>query len=248
MTRILILGGTRDARLLAGMCVDAYGPEAEVITSLAGRTRSPKVIAGKLRVGGFGGAEGLVEYINNEDISVLVDATHPFAKVITKHAITAANETGVAHVMLDRPVWTLPVELAVTRVPSLEASVLALRELGAKRAFIATGVHGLQVFDRLDDTQFIIRQIEKHEGPPPFAGALIIVQKPPFFLKEERETLAAHNIDVMVTKESGGRATEAKLMAAAELGIHVIMVERPPLPPGEKISSPEEALAWIKSL
>jgi precorrin-6A/cobalt-precorrin-6A reductase len=245
MAKVLILGGTKDARVLAGLCVDTLGPNTDVITSLAGRTKSPQAIAGTVRVGGFGGADGLGSYIQDKSISVLVDATHPFANTISKSAALAARNTGTPYVMIERPRWALPTGIRVTWVSSLEAAVTALRELAAKSVFITTGINGLDVFSALEDTQFVIRQIEDHEGPPPVTHAEIVVQKPPFDLDQERETMTAHNIDALVTKESGGGATEAKLEAASELGIPVVMIERPALPAGETVSSPQSALDWI---
>ena len=245
MGRILILGGTKDARLLAQLCVDRLGPDTEVITSLAGRTRKPQAVAGTIRIGGFGGTAGLTDYIKNGEISVLVDATHPFASTISNNAAQAASKTGIPRVMIDRPIWGLPTELNVTRVPSLESAAATVKKRGSKNVFLTTGINGLDVFGALTSTRFVVRQIEDHEGSPPFDGARVIVQKPPFDVTDERNTMSAHGVDTLITKESGGSATEAKLQAAADLGIHVIMVERPALPAGETVSSPEEALGWI---
>ncbi len=248
VTRILILGGTKDARVLASLCVETWGSGVDVITSLAGRTRSPQTIAGNLRVGGFGGADGLIDYIQTENISILVDATHPFADTISRHAAIAAQETSTPLIMIERPAWVMPDSLQITRVPSLEAAASALSHGDFKSVFVTTGVNGLQVFADLPEIQFLVRQIEDHEGPPPFDHARIIVQKPPFKLDRERQTMVEQNIDVLVTKESGGEATEAKLVAANELGVHVIMIERPPLPDGHKVATPEAVINWIAEL
>ncbi len=247
MPHILILGGTADARQLAALIQDRLGAHVRLTTSLAGRTKRPAALAGDLRVGGFGGVSGLVDYLAAEHVTLMIDATHPFAATISRHAVEAAREVGIPRLMIVRPQWQLPVALDVVRVSDMEAAAIALRTSGARRVLLTTGIQNLDVFARLPDIWFLIRQIEDHEKPLPLAHANTVIQKPPFTLEGERALMAEHEIDTVVSKESGGSATEAKLRAAAELGIRVVLIERPPMPMGENASSPEDALIWIEA-
>ncbi|PVY96177.1 cobalt-precorrin-6A reductase [Actinomycetospora cinnamomea] len=236
--RVLVLGGTAEARALASRLVD--GGYA-VTTSLAGRTRHPRLPSGEVRTGGFGGIEGLAAAL--DDVDVLVDATHPFAAAMTEHAAAAAARTATPLVVLRRPGWTAGAGDRWTRVPSLEAAAAAI-PAGA-RVLLATGRQGVGAFLGVD-AWFLVRAIEAPDALPPRAE--VVLARGPFALDDERALLDRRRIDVVVAKDSGG-ATEAKLVAARERRLPVLLVDRPPLPPGvEAVESVGEVLVRLDQL
>ncbi|MFF4545771.1 cobalt-precorrin-6A reductase [Streptomyces sp. NPDC001406] len=225
---ILILGGTTEARRLAAAL--AARPGVRVTTSLAGRVARPGAVEGDVRIGGFGGAEGLADWLREQRADAVVDATHPFAASITANAARAARATGLPLVVLRRPGWRPAPGDRRHPVPSLAAAADALPGLG-RRVFLTTGRLGLAAFARLTDLHFVVRSVEPPEPPMP-PDAEVILARGPFTVADELTLLRAHRIDVLVTKDSGGEATAAKLTAARELGLPVVVVQRPPLPPG----------------
>lgn len=243
---ILILGGTADARALASLIHRKFRDGIRLTTSLAGRTKSPAGLAGVVRTGGFGGVPGLIEYVRAEDVSALIDATHPFAANISAHAHDVAEKTGIARLMIKRPRWPLPEALDVRRVTDMAAAAQQLAKTTSQRVLLTTGTQNLEAFADIPDTWFLVRQIENHEASLPMSNADTVIQKPPFTLESEKALMIEYAVDTLVTKESGGRATEAKLAAAAELGIRTVMIERPEMPAGDHVSSPEEALVWLQ--
>ncbi|GAA4553500.1 cobalt-precorrin-6A reductase [Pseudonocardia xishanensis] len=231
--RVLILGGTSDARALAGLLPGA-------VSSLAGRVRAPVLPPGEVRVGGFGGIDGLVDYLRAERITHVVDATHPFAARMTAHAAEACAATGVPLVILRRPGWSSVPGDRWIRVPSLPAAADLVPRLGS-RVFLTTGRQDLATFAGLDPW-FLVRSVDPPDPPVPHR-MLSLLDRGPFTVEGERALLREHAIDLLVTKDSGG-PTGAKLTAARELGVPVIMVDRPPLPPGVPVvRTPEEAAA-----
>jgi len=242
--RLLILGGTAEARALADRAVAAWGDRVDVVTSLAGRTSDARLPTGEVRHGGFGGAAGLADYLRAESVDAVIDATHPFAAEITAHAAEACRACGVPHVILARPTWTLPPGLAVHRVSDMAGAATAIADIGARNVLVTVGHRGLDALAGLDDVHFIVRQIEAHEGPLPLADAECLIQRPPYRVEDERALMRERGVDALLTKESGGGATAAKLEAASELGIPVVMIERPPLPEADRVSSVDEALGW----
>lgn len=241
--RVLILGGTGDAKALSAKAAEI--PGLEIMTSLAGRTRQP-LLAGNTRIGGFGGVAGLTEYLQSEQIDLLIDATHPFAAQISFNAAIAAAKAGIPHLMLIRPAWK-PVEGdRWIEVDSNEAAASVLPGL-AQRIFLTIGRQELAAFAHLQDLWFLMRMID-----PPQAGASIppgklLLERGPFSLTDERSLLLNYNIDAIVSKNSGGDATYAKIIAAREVNLPVVMVQRPPVPSGEKVACLEDALVWIRS-
>ncbi|MGW2318541.1 cobalt-precorrin-6A reductase [Streptomyces sp. NPDC001680] len=225
---VLILGGTTEARRLAADL--AARPGIRVTTSLAGRVARPGAVAGEVRIGGFGGAEGLADWLRTHQVDALVDATHPFAEAITAHAAQAAAVTGVPAVVLRRPGWRPGPGDRWYDVPSLAAAAETLPALG-RRVFLSTGRLGLAAFAPLTDLHFVVRSVEPPEPPMP-PDTEVILARGPFTLAEETELLRVHRIEVLVTKDSGGAATSAKLTAARALAVPVVVVRRPPLPPG----------------
>jgi precorrin-6A/cobalt-precorrin-6A reductase len=225
---VLILGGTAEARALAAAL--SGRPGVRVTTSLAGRVARPGALDGEVRVGGFGGARGLAGWLREQGVDALVDATHPFAESITANAARAATETGVPAVVLRRPGWRPGPGDHWHPVPSLEAAADLLPRLG-RRVFLTTGRLGLAAFAHLSDLHFLVRSVEPPEPPlPPHTDVLLA--RGPFTVAGERDLLRAHRIEVLVTKDSGSAATAAKLTAARELALPVLVVRRPPLPHG----------------
>ena len=219
---VLILGGTREATELASLL--STRDDLTVITSLAGRTRNPETVSGERRIGGFGGAKGLARFLVEEVVSVLVDATHPFATGISENGRIAAEETGTQRLVLRRPPW-IPREIDSWRmVPSLEAACGALPKGG--RAFLALGSQYISVFAGRDDVELILRMVDPPKDLLPLSNARLVIGKPGTADQEE-ELLQSQAIDVLVCRNSGGQASFAKLEAAANLSLPVIMIERP---------------------
>ncbi len=240
--RVLVLGGTGEARELAGRLTQRR--DVEVVSSLAGRVAAPRLPAGEVRVGGFGGASGMAQWLTSHAVDVVIDATHPFASTITEHAAEAAAQTHVALLRLHRPAWVAKEGDRWLPVASVGAAARRVAEVGT-RALLATGRQDVPAFASVADVWFLIRCID----PP--AGALpprheVLLARGPFDLAAERELLRRHGIDVVVTKNSGGAATRAKLDAARRLGLPVVIVERPALLPGvATVSSVDAAIAWL---
>jgi precorrin-6A/cobalt-precorrin-6A reductase len=225
---VLILGGTTEARRLAADLAARAG--VRVTTSLAGRVARPAAVAGEVRTGGFGGAEGLAGWLRTHHVDALVDATHPFAETITAGAARAAAATGVPLVVLRRPGWRPGPGDRWYDVPSLAGAAEALPGLG-RRVFLSTGRLGLAAFAHLTDLHFVVRSVEPPEPPMP-PHTEVVLARGPFTVADETELLRTHRIEVLVTKDSGGEATAAKLTAARELALPVVVVRRPPLPQG----------------
>ncbi|MEU1163038.1 cobalt-precorrin-6A reductase [Streptomyces sp. NPDC005921] len=225
---VLILGGTAEARELAAAL--APRPGVRVTTSLAGRVTRPGALPGEVRVGGFGGATGLAGWLRERQVDALVDATHPFAETITANAARAAAETGVPAVVLRRPGWRPGPGDRWHPVGSLAAAADLLPRFGP-RVLLTTGRLGLSAFAHLTDRHFVVRSVEPPEPPlPPHTEVLLA--RGPFTVADETALLRENLIDVLVTKDSGGAATAAKLTAARESGLPVVVVRRPPLPDG----------------
>ncbi|MEU9592132.1 cobalt-precorrin-6A reductase [Streptomyces sp. NPDC048193] len=225
---VLVLGGTTEARRLAAVLADR--PGVRVTTSLAGRVTRPGALAGQVRTGGFGGAEGLAAWLREHRVDALVDATHPFAETITANAVRAAADCGTPVVILRRPGWHAGPGDRWHPAASLPEAAGLLPGLG-RRVFLTTGRLGLRAFAHLTGLHFVARSVEPPEPPLP-ADLRILLARGPFTVAEETALLRDHRIDVLVTKDSGGAATAAKLTAARDLSLPVVVVRRPPLPEG----------------
>jgi precorrin-6A/cobalt-precorrin-6A reductase len=237
--RILILGGTSEARALAARLV-ALGHE--VVTSLAGRTQQPLLPAGGLRVGRFGGVPGLVAYLGTARIERLVDATHPYAGLISINAVAAANQAGIPLVRCMRPAWEEPAGAGWQHVPDIAA---AARLLPSGATVLATTGHeGLATLLGRNDCRFLVRLIEPPVAPLPVHARLLLA-RPPHRLAAERALFRAEGITHLVTKNSGGTQTAAKLEAARESGAAVVMIARPVYGPAREVASVSAAVAAI---
>jgi precorrin-6A/cobalt-precorrin-6A reductase len=240
-SRILILGGTGEARELALVLMNEGH---DVITSLAGRTTGPLLPAGRVRVGGFGGAEGLARFILEESIDVIADATHPFAAQISAHGYAAAQSCHIRYVRLERPAWRAEDGDAWTSVKNTgEAAAIIPREA---RVLLTIGRKEISPFVGRQDLSGVIRMIEPLEHPPPARWTLLLA-RPPFTAEQEKALMHAHDITVLVTKNAGGEKMASKLQAARELKVSVVMVERPQKPPAETAATPETLVKIIPS-
>ncbi|MCQ8769569.1 cobalt-precorrin-6A reductase, partial [Streptomyces telluris] len=240
---ILILGGTTEARRLAGEL--AADPGLRVTTSLAGRVAQPRLPAGQVRIGGFGGPSGLARWLREQQVDALIDATHPFAGTISFNAAQAAAEVHVPLLALRRPGWVAGPGDDWHDTGSLEEAAAALPALG-ERIFLTTGRMGLATFAHLDRLWFLVRSVDAPEPPAP-PRMEVLLDRGPFTVEGERELIRRHRIDVLVTKDSGAAATSAKLTAAREAGIPVVVVRRPATPPGlPTAAGPADAIQWLR--
>ena len=240
--RLLILGGTGEAIQLAKKAANL--PGLKVIFSLAGLTN--KSVNGTVltRIGGFGGVTGLIQYLRNEAIDLLIDATHPFAARISSNAATASHELGLPRLMLIRPQWE-DVSKSWIGVDSLESAAISLKKCQARRVFLAIGKQQLAVFSHLQDMWFLMRMLEPITENVVIPPGKLILSKGPFEVSAEKQLLLDYQIDTVVSKNSGGNATYGKILAAAELGIKVIMIQRPRMPSGERVGNVDGAMAWL---
>lgn len=238
--RLLILGGTADAARLARALVET--PGLEIISSLAGRTEGIPQLPGRVRVGGFGGAEGLADFLRAEKIDRVIDATHPFAARISAHAAQACADLGLPRLLLARPAWVKQAGDRWIEVESMDAAIAALPGLG-RRAFLTVGVGEVARFAPLRHLWFLVRLIA--DQPLPLADYRVVTGKGPFDAQAEQVLIRAHGVDVVVTKASGGTATYGKIAAARALALPVLMISRPPLPDGARVDSVEDAVSWV---
>ncbi|HQZ13469.1 MAG TPA: cobalt-precorrin-6A reductase [Devosia sp.] len=237
--RILILGGTEEGRLLADALV---GMGHEVTTSLAGRTSSPQLPQGENRIGGFGGTRGLADYLQKHGFQRLVDATHPYAVQIATSAVEASQLTRVPLVRLVRPAWKEPHYAFWHHVQTPEDAAAGLPK-GA-RVLLTVGHSGLAVYLARTDCSFVVRSIEPPAEPlPPHAQSLLA--RPPFYEGAETELMQFEGITHLITKNSGGVQTEAKLRAAQQLRLAIVMIARPVLPPAHEARTVGTAIAAL---
>ena len=235
---VLVLGGTGEARELAAALVDAG---VEVVSSLAGRLTDPVLPVGGVRTGGFGGVPGLSAWLAEHAPAAVVDATHPFAAGITANAAAACSATGTRLLRLQRPGWTAGPGDDWRWVDDLAQAATVVRGT----AFLTTGRQGVGAFAGLPG-RVLVRCVDPPTDPLP-AGAVLVLARGPFSVADELALMREHAVDVVVTKDSGGPMTAAKLVAARELGIPVVLVRRPPLPAGVAVvPTVEEALAWLR--
>ncbi|MFE3518671.1 cobalt-precorrin-6A reductase [Streptomyces sp. NPDC059166] len=242
---ILVLGGTTEARRLAESLVATEG--VRVTSSLAGRVARPVLPPGEVRVGGFGGPGGMAEWLRAHGVDAVIDATHPFARTISFNAAAAARAVHVPLLALRRPGW-VPVEGDRWHLTDSLAGAAELLPALGSRVFLTTGRMGLAAFAALDSLWFLTRSVDAPEPPYP-PRTEVLLDRGPFALEGERELIRRHRIDVLVTKDSGGGATAPKLTAAREAGIPVVVVRRPPVPPGVPVAAtPGEALDLLRDL
>lgn len=242
---LLVLGGTGEARRVADLLRDT--PALRVSSSLAGRVGVPARVGTPVRVGGFGGVEGLCAWLRAEDVGAVLDATHPFAAGMTANAAAAAARLGLPLLVLRRPGWAARATPRWRWVGSSAEAARVLPALGS-RVFLSTGRGELAAFAHLRDLWFLARSVEPPAGPVP-PHLHVLLDRGPFTVAAETALLREHRIDVLVTKDSGGDATAAKLVAAAALDVPVVIRSRPPLPAGvDSVATVEDAVRWALAL
>jgi precorrin-6A/cobalt-precorrin-6A reductase len=239
--RVLLLGGTSEARALAMR----LHPDVDVISSLAGRVPNPALPVGEVRIGGFGGVDGMRHWLAESAVDAVVDATHPYAATITAHGAIVCAELGLPHLVLARPAWP-PGDAIVVASDAEAAETVATR--GYSRVFLTTGRSGVGAFSRVD-AWYLIRAVTAPDEALLPRRHHVVLSRGPYQYDDELALLREHRIDALVTKNSGGSMTRPKLDAAAALGVAVVMVDRPPLPFGVRtVSTVEQAAAWLRSL
>ncbi len=242
MTRILILGGTAEARALAAAL--AGRKDIGVTLSLAGRTAEPLPQPVPVRSGGFGGARGLADYLRAERIDLLIDATHPYAAAISANAAEAARDADIRLLALRRPPWRKVPGDTWIEVDTMEEAVRALGE-APRRVFLALGRKELRPFETAPQHVYLVRSVDPVDPPLAVPHAIYLTARGPFGEDDDRALIERHGIETIVAKNSGGEATYGKIAAARALHVPVIMLKRPALPAAESVATVEEAMAWL---
>ncbi len=243
--RVLIIGGTGEAVELARRAVDMFADKAEIISSLAGRLSPREDIPGKVRIGGFGGIEGLRKYLVAEDIDIVIDATHPFAANISAHAYAACIRAEVPRLALVRPRWTLPYNARCLELDNMSDAAEILPSI-SRRVFLTIG-SGVGAFSAVEEVWFLVRTIGRQEQPLPLKEFEQIIARPPFTIEGEIAIIDKYAIDTLVSKDSGGEATYAKIAAALDKDIRIVMIRRPLPEPGEAVATVDQAMQWLES-
>lgn len=242
--RVLLLGGSTEAADLARRIVGSSVP-IDVTVSFAGRTRerasTPEGIT--VRVGGFGGITGLKDALHDGGVAAMIDATHPFAARMPFHAAAACRSVGVPLLRVLRPEWAPDLGDRWTRVPSIADAARAVQTSGARRVLLTIGRQDLAPFADCD-AELVVRSIDAPD-PTVLAGATVLLARAPFTVDGELAVLRSHQIGLIVSKNSGGAATHAKIEAARQLGVPLVMVDRPAAPPVDTVPSVDDAMAWI---
>lgn len=240
--KLLILGGTREATQLAYLCAE-LGVNATM--SYAGRVERVKPQPIAHRVGGFGGAKGLAYYIADEGITHVIDATHPFAAQMSDNAVRAAAMTGRPLCALTRLPWEEEAGDDWLRVADIPQAVAALS--GTRRAvFLAIGRMHIDAFVKQPQHRYILRLVDPPKEEPPFPDHLSIISRGPFTYEDDLRLLKQHRVDVVVSKNAGGLGSRSKIQAARDLGLKVIMIDRPALPERLELHLASDVIDWVK--
>ena len=242
---LLILGGTADARALADAVLDRW-PEMRVITSLAGRTASPRTPRGEINVGGFGGAKGLADFMKRENVRALIDATHPFAAEISKNASDAERMTGRPRLTLMRRPWSYPKGTNVEHVADVAAAQAALGSED-RRVFLAIGRKEITSFPDKPGRFHLLRFVDGMEGPLPFEKCHLLTGRPGS-PEEEAKILDDFEIDTLVAKNGGSDLSRGKVDAAVIRGLRVVLIDPPAPPPPPHAETIVAALNWLEGL
>ncbi|WP_416137409.1 cobalt-precorrin-6A reductase [Halomonas sp. HK25] len=239
--KVLILGGTTEASALAGALAER---SIAALFSYAGRVAAPKPQPLPIRVGGFGGVAGLIAFLIEQRITHLVDVTHPFAEQMSRHAVAAAQQAGIRCLALTRPPWVPQIGDRWQQVASVQAAVDALAG-PAEQILLAIGRQQLAAFAAQPQHHYLLRLVDPPEVPPPLPHHRVILDRGPFTLDGDLALLREHGIERLVCKNAGGTGAVAKLTAARQLGLPVVMIERPALPQRQEAHSVEEVLSWL---
>ena len=241
MTRVLLLGGTTEAGRMARALADAG---VDAVYSYAGRTEAPVAQPLPVRVGGFGGVAGLVAYLRAEGISHVIDATHPCAAQMSRNAVEGCAAAGVALIALEREPWQAGEGDRWTHVPDLAGAVAALGE-APRWVFLAIGRQNLSAFAGAPQHHYLLRLVDPPTDPLPLPRAEAVIARGPFDVAGDRALLKDHRIEVIVAKNAGGAGAEAKLVAARELGLPVVLIDRPLVPERRVARTLGEVMAWL---
>jgi precorrin-6A/cobalt-precorrin-6A reductase len=241
--RLLILGGTTEASALARRIMGLR--DLQPILSFAGRTRSPIAPPIPFRVGGFGGIQGLKRFLLDKKIDAVIDATHPFAAQMSRNCATACGELGVPLAVLTRPAWRRVEGDRWIQVSDMEAAVRALGN-EPRRVFLTIGGLQLRSFAGAPHNHYVVRTIEPPDAIDLLPSVRLILARGPFRIEDEIRLMHDERVEILVTKNSGGDATGAKIDAARALGIEVVMVERPATDDGSSFGSIDAILDWIE--
>jgi len=240
--KILVLGGTAEARALAGAL--AGRRDVAVTLSLAGRTAKPLPQPVPTRIGGFGGAQGLIDYLRRENIGALVDATHPYAETISRTAARAAEECGVPFLALRRPAWERTDGDEWIEVGSVAEAVAALGA-APRRAFLALGRKEIAPFANAPQHTYLVRSVDPIDPPLAVPHAIYLTARGAFSETDDRALLERHRIDVIISKNSGGGASYGKIAAARAMHLPVVMLRRPQLPDVPSVETVDAVVAWL---
>jgi len=241
--KLLLLAGTSEARRLATALADE--PKVNVIASLAGVTREPLDLPVPMRSGGFGGRAAFVQYLQDQQFDAVVDGTHPFAAKISKRCHEVTLEMGIPHVQIMRPEWQAEAGDLWTFIG--DESKAAEHIPTGSVVFLATGRQTLHRFGNLAGRQLICRQIDTSEGKFPFAGGEYLIGRPPFSVEEEVALFIRRKVDWLVVKNAGGMLSRSKLVAARQLRIPVLLINRPPLLGCARVETADASLAWVRA-
>ncbi|MDV5824296.1 cobalt-precorrin-6A reductase [Sphingobium naphthae] len=241
MPNVLLLGGTTEASALARLLA-VQGIAATL--SYAGRTENPRAQPVPVRVGGFGGVAGLADYLRHHRVTHLVDATHPFAATMSGHSMEAARLAGVPHVALTRQAWEPVAGDRWTRIADIDSAVAALAGQ-ARRIMLALGRMHVAAFAAQPQHHYLLRFVDAPGQPPCLPRHSLIVDRGPFTAAADRALMQAHAIDLVVCKNAGGNGADAKLIAARDLGLPVLMIDRPAVPGRAECYRPEDVLVWL---
>ena len=239
--RVLLLGGTTEASRMARALA---GAEVAGVFSYAGRTDSPLPQPLPTRIGGFGGVEGLVDYLLAEAITHVIDATHPFAVQMSRNAVAACTQIGVSLLALERPAWVPGPGDDWVSLPDRDAVLDALPARPA-RIFLAIGKQGVAAFAATPEHFYLLRLVDPPTAPLPLPRAEIVLARGPFTLADDLALLCQHRIELIIAKNAGGEAARAKLDAARALRLKVLMIERPTPPVRQVAANVEDALSWL---
>lgn len=239
--RVLILGGTMEARAMGEALADA---KLDGIVSLAGRVERPLSQSLPQRVGGFGGVEGLRAYLREHAIAHVIDSTHPFAAQMTRNALAACKAEGVPYLALTRAPWIAGAGDNWQHVPDIAGAVAALAG-PPRRVMLAIGRQNLTAFTIQPQHFYLLRLVDPPETPLPLPHTHVIVDRGPFTQEADKALMQHHQIDLVVSKNAGGTGARAKLDAARALGLPVVMIDRPALPARAEVHEVAVALAWL---
>jgi precorrin-6A/cobalt-precorrin-6A reductase len=238
MQRVLLLGGTTEASALARSLADR---QVDAVFSYAGRTNNPVAQPLPTRIGGFGGVEGLMAWLSAQHITHVIDATHPFAAQMSRNAIAACAALGLPLLGFERAPWGgFP---GCLHVADIDAAVSALPQAPA-RVFLAIGKQNLAAFATKPQHHYLLRLVDPLEGLP-LPECTAVIARGPFTLQGDLDLLTTHRISHIVAKNAGGSGARAKIDAAQQLGLPVILIDRPALPARQVAGSLTEVLAWL---